>query len=156
MTDIATRFIDFNRGADLAEDGFFLADDDGLLTAVLISAFTDRQARPDDRLPNADQGDTDRRGWCGDELNDDPADRIGSRLWLNESAKQLQAVLAKDREYAQEALQWMLDDGLSSRIDVEAFMPRPGVRALAIAIHRPDQPVTRFQFDNFWSNGNGV
>jgi phage gp46-like protein len=156
MTDIATRIIDFTRGADLALDGVLLANDDGLLTAVLISLGTDRQAHVDDILPNADQGDTDRRGWCGDDLNDDPADRIGWRGWLNDAAKQLPEVLLRDAEYAKEGLQWMIDDGTASRIDVNAFSPRDGIRALAIAIHRPNLPVTRFQFENFWGKSNGI
>lgn len=156
MSDLATVYIDFNDGADLALDGLLLQDDDGLLTAVLLSLFTDRQARPDDQLPNADIGDMDRRGWCGDDLNDDPADRIGSRLWLNEAAKQLDAVRASDRDYGNEALQWMVSDGVASKVDVRALSPSSGMRALAVAIHRPDQSVTRFQFENFWSGGNGI
>lgn len=150
MSDIQTKFIDFTQGADLVLDGILLSDDDGLFTSVLISLFTDRQARADDVLPNADQGDTDRRGWWADEFNADPSDRIGSRLWLNEAAKQLPAVLARDKEYAQEALQWLVDDGIVASVTVHAFSPRSGIRALAIAIHRADQPVARYQFEQFW------
>lgn len=150
MADIQTRFIDFTQGADLALDGVLLADDDGLLTAVLISLFTDRQARADDVLPNADQGEVDRRGWWADEFNADPSDRIGSHLWLNEAAKQLPAVLVRDKEFAQTALQWLVADGIASSVVVNAFSPRSGIRALAIAIHRADQPVARYQFEQFW------
>lgn len=150
MADIQTLFFDFSQGADLVLDGLLLADDDGLLTSVLISLFTDRRARADDVLPNADQGDTDRRGWWGDELNPDAADRIGSRLWLNESAKQLPVVLQRDKQYGQEALQWLVDDGIAANVAVEAFSPRSGIRALAIAIHRAGQPVARYQFEQFW------
>lgn len=155
MADIATRFIDFTQGADLATDGILLAEDDGLQTAVLISLFTDRRANDDDRLPDDGQGDADRRGWWGDEFNDVTNDQIGSRLWLNESAKQLQEVLDRDREFAQQALQWLVDDGIASRVDVTAFSPRSGIRALGVAIHRPDQPIARYQFEHFW-RGNGL
>jgi len=150
MADIATRFIDFTQGADLAMDGVLLADDDGLLTSVLISLFSDRLARADDVLPNADQGDADRRGWWADEFNADAADRIGSHLWLNEAAKQLPAVLVRDKEYATAALQWLVDDGIAAKVVVSAFSPRSGIRALSIAIHRADQPVARYQFEQFW------
>jgi len=150
MADIATKFIDFTQGADLALDGLLLADDDGLLTSVLISLFSDQLARVDDVLPNADQGDDDRRGWWGDEFNDDPTDQIGSRLWLNEAAKQLPAVLVSDKEFAEAALQWLVDDGVSSSVVVKAFSPREGIRALSIAISRPAHPVARYQFEQFW------
>ncbi|TCS35804.1 phage gp46-like protein [Paucimonas lemoignei] len=156
MADIATRFIDFTQGADLVIDGIFLAEDDGLLTAVVMSLFTDRQANPDDKLPNADLGDDDRRGWWGDEFNEDPRDRIGSRLWLNEAAKQLPAVLERDRKYAQEALQWMVDDGIASRVVVSALSPRQGIRALNVAIYRPDGTASRYQFESFWKGHNGL
>lgn len=152
MADIRTKFIDFTQGADLALDGILLADDDGLFTSVLISLFTDRQARVDDVLPNADQGDTDRRGWWADEFNPKAADRIGSHLWLNEAAKQLSAVLVRDKEYAQAALQWLVEDGIVASVAVHAFSPRSGIRALAIAIHRADQSVARYQFEQFWRN----
>lgn len=156
MSDIRTAFIDFATGADLVLDRALLGDDDGLLTAVLLSLFTDRQARPDDVLPNADHADDDRRGWWGDEVNSDVSDRIGSRLWLNQASKALPEVLVRDREYALEALQWMIDDGIASRVEVNAISPRQGVRALVVSIHRPDQPVARFQFENFWEGRNGL
>lgn len=152
MADLATRFINFTQGADIALDGVLLAEDDGLLTSVLISLFTDRQARADDVLPNADQGDVDRRGWWADEFNADAGDRIGSHLWLNEAAKQLPAVLARDKGFAQAALLWLVSDGIASSVVVDALSPRSGVRALNIAIHRADQPVARYQFEQFWRN----
>jgi phage gp46-like protein len=156
MTDIATRFIDLAAGADLVLDELLLEDDDGLTTAVVISVFTDRQARADDILPNADQGETDRRGWCGDDLNTNVADRIGSRSWLNESAKQLQAVLTSDRQYLEECLAWMVKDGVASKVIVRTFAPQQGVRAALVEIHRPKKTVARYQFPYFWSNGNGI
>ncbi len=133
---------------DYAMNGFLLADDDGLATAVIISLWTDRQANADDVLPSG----TDRRGWWGDELSATAGDKIGSRLWLNDSAKQLASVLLQDRAYAIEALQWLIDDGVASAVDVVASNPRTGVRALAVAITRPGRPVARYQFSRFWND----
>ena len=133
---------------DYAMNGFLLADDDGLATAVIISLWTDRQANADDPLPAG----SDRRGWWGDELGTERGDKIGSRLWLNDSAKQLAAVLVQDRAYAAEALQWLIDDGVASAVDVAASNPRMGVRALAVAITRPGLPVARYQFSRFWND----
>lgn len=150
MADIQTQIIRIGADAlplmDFALDGFLLAEDDGLVTAVIISLFTDRQANPDDTLPNGKH----RRGWWGDDFAATPGDKIGSRLWLNESAKQLGSVLIKDKSYAQEALQWLLDDGVASRVEVAASNPKSGVRALTIAISRPGKPVARYQFERFW------
>ncbi len=154
MADIQTVFIDFDQGADFALEGLLLADDDGLTTAVIISLFTDRKARKDDVLP--DERDDDRRGFWADELSTVPGgDQTGSLLWLNDASKQLASVLKSDRKYAEDALQWMIDDQVVSQIDVTAFSPRSGIRALLVAIHRPSQPVIRYQFDNFWNNLNG-
>lgn len=132
---------------DYALNGFLLAGDDGLVTSVIISLFTDRQANADDTLPSG----KDRRGWWGDDFAAPAGDKIGSRLWLNEAAKQLGAVLVKDRAYALEALQWLIDDGVASAVDVVVSNPRAGVRALSVAITRPNKPVARYQFERFWN-----
>lgn len=139
-----------------------LAADDGLETAVIISLFTDRRAADDDTLPD---GSGDRRGWWADTYPDIPGDRIGSRLWLLSREKDLRAVVHRAREYAEEALGWMVDDGIAARVEVragwvdrvsgaitEAKSPqsRPGVLGLGVVVHRPDAPVARFRFDVFW------
>ena len=151
MADIRTVIIigaDSFPVIDYAMNGLLLADDDGLATAVIISLWTDRQANADDALPAG----SDRRGWWGDELSNTFGDKIGSRLWLNDNAKQLASVLVQDRAYAVEALQWLIDDGVASAVDVVASNPRAGVRALDIAISRPGQAVARYQFSRFWND----
>lgn len=148
MSDLQTKVITIGQDGlpvlDMAVDGMLLADDDGLATAVIISLFTDRLAREDDVLPSG----KDRRGWWGDELSD--GDKIGSRLWLNAAAKQLDSVLVMDQAYAQESLQWLVDDGVASSIDVAATNPRQGWRVLTVEIHRPNKPPARYQFKRFW------
>lgn len=154
MADIQTIFIDFDQGADFALQGLLLADDDGLTTSVILSLLTDAKARKDDVLP--DENDTDRRGFWADELSAIPGgDQTGSLLWLNDASKQLPSVLKADQKYAEAALQWMIDDQVVSKIDVTAFSPRAGIRALQVVIHRPNKPVIRYQFNNFWNNQNG-
>ncbi len=139
-------------GADLGTDqipvGIELADDDGLETAVIMSLFTDRRAADDDALPFID---ADRRGWWGDSYPDVPNDRIGSRLWLLARSKQTQAVLNRAREYAQEALAWLVDDGVASSVTVDAEIVRTGVLGLSIAIQRPRAAVARYRFEKFWT-----
>lgn len=97
-----------------------------LVRAVVISLFTWRRANPDDPLP-AER----RQGWWGDTFPTAPRDRIGSRLWLLSRSKLLPETVQRGREYCQEALQWLVDDGVASRVEVEA--ERQGLDRLAIA-----------------------
>ena len=95
-----------------------LESESGLETAVIISLFTDRRARDDDELP--DPNNSDKRGWWGDLVAEVADDQIGSRLWLLERAKTTENVLVKAKEYAEESLSWMIEDGVAKEIVVEA------------------------------------
>lgn len=147
MTDLATIFIDMNNRADLALDAYELATDDGLDTAVLLSLFTDARARDDDVLP---PGQTDRRGWWGDDYSE-AVDNFGSRLWLLQAAKQLQASLNQAREYAEEALAWLVDDGIAAKVEVETWIVRDEVMGMRVRIHRPDGTTSARRYDILWS-----
>lgn len=148
MSDIKTIFIDFDHGTDYALDGLGLAEDDGLETAVILSLFTDRRANADDIIPD---GSIDRRGWWADQFADINNDQFGSRLWLLSREKQLSAVLTRAKQYADEALKWMVDDGVAESVEVVASNPRMGILALLVAITRPGQPVKQYLFEKFWS-----
>lgn len=132
---------------DFGISGADLAVDDGLETAVIISLFTDRRADPDNPLPD-ESGD--RRGWWADAYPRIEGDRIGSKLWLLSREKQLQSVVNRAREYAREALAWLVDDGIARRVTVEAEIVRTGVLGLGIVIERSDRPVQKYSFDLFW------
>ena len=107
-------------------NGGFLTDE-GLGTAAFISLFTDRRAGADDGLPPAD-----RRGWVGDALATTAGDRIGSRLWLLKREKQTEETRARAEEYAREALEWMVADGLVTGIEIEAAWVAPSVLGVRI------------------------
>ena len=144
--------------ADLSlVDGLFETDA-SLYTATVISLFTDARAGKDDELPATE---TFRRGWWGDGVPSAgvPAgDRIGSRLWLLSREKQLPEVLARAKHYAEESLQWLLDDGRATDVAVTATNPQMGWLALEIIITLPDgntytdkynyQPSTGFFIQN--------
>ncbi|MHB1227678.1 MAG: phage GP46 family protein [Desulfurivibrionaceae bacterium] len=132
---------------DVGLTGPDLATDDGLETAVLVSLFTDRRAEPDDRLPD---GSDDRRGWWGDTFADQPNDLIGSRLWLLCREKQTSAVVERAREYAKEALAWLIADGAAKSVTVEAEIATTGVLALAIEIERPDTSRVSYRYSYAW------
>src|SRR4051812_18257550 len=68
-----------------------------LVTAVLISLFTDAAADTDDAIPD---GSGDPRGWW--------AGAIGSKLWLRQREKATQTLLALVRDDCERALAWMV------------------------------------------------
>ena len=76
MADITTVWQVTRSCGDWVVSGPDLLGGDDLSTAILISAFTDRTALPDDVIPD---GSNDPRGWWGDVAQAYP---IGSRLWL--------------------------------------------------------------------------
>jgi phage gp46-like protein len=105
-----------------------LQDDLGLDTAVIISLFSDRLASPDDIIPD---GSSDRRGWWGDAylppLADGTPDLIGSRLWLLQRAKQEPSTAQAAQTYVQEALAWLVSDGIAAAVTVPLpTFPSPG------------------------------
>lgn len=147
MSDVKTLFFGFEQGADYAIDALGLTADDGLETAVILSLFTDRQAEPGDSIPDAT---ADRRGWWADMFADVPADKIGSRLWLLHREKQLQSVVIRAREYAQEALDWLVEDGVAKAVNISTSIVRMGVLGIYIEIVRPDSTIAKYRFENFW------
>ncbi|NWB61874.1 MULTISPECIES: phage GP46 family protein [unclassified Pseudomonas] len=84
-----------------------------LTRSVLISLFTWRRAAPDDAVD-----DDERFGWWGDSFPSVADDRIGSRLWLLRRVKLTRQTQLDAEFYAREALQWLIDDGHCSAIEV--------------------------------------
>lgn len=118
-----------------------------LSTAVLISLFTDRRANEDDKLPSGD----DPRGWWADAMD---GQRIGSRLWLLENASNLPETLALAKEYALEALQWLVSDGIAKSIAVTTAAQRGtdcnNVLAFDVQITKPDSKTLAWRYRYAW------
>ncbi len=136
---------------DLSIEDGDLESDDGLETAVIISLFTDRRARDDDELP--DPNNPDRRGWWGDLVAEVADDQIGSRLWLLERSKTTPDVLVKAKEYAEEALSWMIEDDVAKKIEVE--VERQGTEgndrlALLVKIYQSENNIVALKFNTKW------
>lgn len=142
--DIATFFDAAAYRGDFAVAYGAMAADTDLQTAVIISLFTDRRAEADDPLP--DQA-ASRRGWWGDAL---AKRRIGSRLWLLSREKQLREVVNRAREYTEESLAWLVDDGIAKRVAVQAEIVDAGVLGISILIERNQAQPDRFRFDLVW------
>jgi phage gp46-like protein len=155
MSDLKIRWDTDLMEGDLVWDDNDLQLDQGLATAVLISLFTDRRATVDDELPDSDS--TDRRGFWGDQVL--PArvgEQMGSRLWLLERSKSWDEVEGLAEEYTLEALQWMIDDGIVSQIDIDIeAQPREGSAddlAIKITLHKDEENKENFLFNYEWGN----
>lgn len=118
---------------------------DALPRAVLLSLFTWRRANADDALP-ADK----RYGWWGDSFADVANDRIGSRLWLLTREKLTNATALRARQYAEEALAWLVDDGAAKRVDVVAERHGIDRLSLSVTVTRGDAAALNIRFENIW------
>jgi phage gp46-like protein len=147
MSDIRLTW-DYDCGAaDFGIEDSDLEGDEGLETAVLLSLFTDRRAEEGDVLPD---GGVDRRGWWADAHPAVADDKFGSRLWLLDCSKETQDVQDRAEEYAREALQWMIDDRVASRVDVLARIPRSGMLGIEVTIHRPFIDAVTYRYNSTW------
>jgi phage gp46-like protein len=133
VTDIALKQFD-DGGFDIDIVSGDLLTDNGMRTAVLISLFTDRVANDDDAIPD---GSDNRRGYWADAYAAN-GDKIGSRLWLLGREMQTNDTLTRAEEYADEALAWLLADGVASRIDNVASWLSDGLLSIQTTIKRSD------------------
>jgi phage gp46-like protein len=116
---------------------FVLQGDDGLLTAVIVSLFTDRRANADDPLPDERVGvPSDPRGWWGDFLPEDDSPyagrALGSRLWLLSREKDMDVVVARASQYAAEAVEWLARERRVGRIEATATRVSPAYLGISI------------------------
>ncbi|WP_307734443.1 phage GP46 family protein [Xanthomonas albilineans] len=120
-----------------------------LVRAALISLFTWRRANADDTLPDP-RGF--RMGWWGDTYPVVANDRIGSRLWLLARAKLTPSTVQRAQDYAEEALQWLIEDGVAARIAVRAERQGLSTLALQCTLFAADGTANAvLRFDNLWS-----
>jgi phage gp46-like protein len=160
--DIKARFIEDFQEFDIKFENGDLERELGLETAVWMSMFTDRRAKIDDQLDDIN----DRRGWWGDDLNEDDTDIIGSRLWLLARSKTTSEVVGLAKRYVEEALDWLIVDEVASKIEVNASrQDRRGgettgadsdVLAIQVKVFKDDGSATTFKFDDLWSNQFGL
>ena len=140
-------------GPDCGMEAGDLVAEGSLRTAVILSLFLDRRANDDDILPNDSD---DRRGWWADTVapmtdygiggGSASGDHIGSRLWLLSREKQLAGVLERARHYAEEALTWLVEDGVATAVQVTATNPRQGWLVLEVTVTLSDTSEYRETF----------
>lgn len=161
MTDLALVWNADALAADLLLGNGQLATDAGMRTAILISLFSDARAADDEELP---EPGSDRRGWWGDafarEARPDAGtardvNRIGSLLWLLSRSKITTRVLTQAQQACEEALAWLVRDGIASAVRVVVMaqtrigQQTPDLMAIAVEIDRPGGP-NRQRHDFTW------
>ncbi len=124
-----------------------LKTDEGLRTAVIVSLYTDRRVETDELPPE----EKSRRGWFGDLFAENVGDLIGSRLWLLKRAKATDETRNLAEDYAQEALQWLIDDGVADSIDISASYDANKALAIECIINKPNGEALPFQFESPWA-----
>lgn len=150
LADLALTWSNARGNADLSLIDDDLASERGLATAVMLSLFCDRRAENDDAPPSGDP--TDRRGWWADQFADLQGDKIGSRLWLLDRSKSTNETALRAKEYAKEALQWMLDDGVVADIAITVAIAVRAELDMSIALTRPDNTTVTLRFAHAWDH----
>jgi len=122
-----------------------------LIRSVIISLFTWRRANPDDELPGSN-----KYGWWGDTYATIANDRIGSRLWLLSRSKLTIETAQKAKEYAEEALQWLIDDGVVASVRVQSERQDIDRLALGIVLVGGDKSLLNIRFTHVWDYLNAI
>ena len=113
--------------ADLILSGDTLLMEGGLVSAILVSLFSDARA-PED----SDLAATDPRGWWPDVATD----RHGSLLWLLTREKITPETLSRAKAWTSDALAWLVDDGIAERVDVEVERLAIDQVGIGVTLHR--------------------
>lgn len=128
-----------------------------LASAILVALNTDATADPSEVLP--DPRDTNRRGWWGDLdaqkiWNGWP---IGSKLWLLARAKIVDnkaregATVTRVETYIRSALRPFIDQGICSKITVDASQTSEKRISATITIYRGPKAAIQLQYQPLWS-----
>ena len=110
---------------DLQIEGADFSSAEGFETAIPTSFFSDARASAVQV-----QEAKSRRGWVGNILNIDSGRQLGGLLWILEQARITDDTINFAQIYAQDSLQWMIEDGIARSIKVS--IERNGHRGLTI------------------------
>ena len=147
MSDIAIEYKSQIKEYDISILNGDLKECDDLDSAVIISLFTWARAAAGEVDENAP-----RFGWFGDKIDADNTDSTGSKLYLLKRKKITNQTIMDAREYIEQALRWMIEDGVATEIKVEVERNASDVnRADALVqIVRGDRSRT-MKFNDLWS-----
>lgn len=125
---------------DLVVDGNLFASAGGFETAIPVSLFTD--ARAPAALVAEPQS---RRGWIGNLLTAQTMRQLGSILWVLDQTRLTQETLNIARLAAQDAFQWMIDDGVALAVLVDVVRASQTGIIIHIQITDTSNVVSRYQ-----------
>lgn len=150
MADISIVWDPVNAQGDWAVANGDLVTGSDLQTSVLISLFTDRVLPTDQAPPD---GTNDRRGWWADTYEDMP---IGSRLWTlaRIAISNRTQLLATARDMCNEALAWLITDGVAAQVNVQTSFPAPTLLGIYVQIVEPNGNIQSFNFSWAWQTIN--
>lgn len=131
-----------DESGDIVPQASAFASDGELESAILLSLFTDRRAIDDDELEDGE----DPRGWWGDSFARVAGDLVGSRLWTLRREKLTTQVEAQARAICEEALAWLVEDGIASRVEVALERVDGGRLDIAVTVHREAGGAQRYAF----------
>lgn len=129
-------------GFDLALTETDLAIERGIDSLVIASLGFER------RLVDSDEAPGERFYRGGSVLDHYMGRALGSRLWLLRNAKVTDETIRAARDYAKEALEWMVEEDHASNVSAQA--ERHGRRGILIGIVI-DRP-TRGKYLSLWSD----
>jgi phage gp46-like protein len=117
-----------------------------LETAVLLSLFTDRVKDVDFVLTD---GTTDPRGFWADVYE---GFDLGSTLWELERVKitDRPALKLRIQGMCNDALQWLVDDGVAASVVTTATFLTPSIIGITIVITKPDGTKAPFVYQWAW------
>lgn len=98
---------------DLQIENSDFASAEGFESSIPTSLFSDARASAV-QVQEAQK----RRGWIGNILYAEIDRELGGLLWTLEQARLTQDTLNFARSYAEDSLQWMIDDGIARSISV--------------------------------------
>lgn len=124
---------------DIQIDGADFASARGFETAIPTSFFTDSRAS----AVQVQQAEL-RRGWAGNLLYLDDGRELGGLLWILDQARLTADTINFAKSFAQDSLQWLIDDGLARSIKITVV--RDGGRSIKIStdIMTVDNSVQRY------------
>jgi len=149
MTDIRLIYDNTAGHCDWVSLGSDLDTSHDLETAVLLSLFTDARA-PDGTVPPDGTGDLRGcwidyyEGWS-----------IGSLLWTIEGTKKVgNSLLTHARTICEQALQWLIDDGIIGTVGVSTSWINGSTLKIDIVLTSPKGVSQSFQYAWAWKDEN--
>lgn len=125
---------------DFVIEGNEFASAGGFETAIPVSLFTD--ARAPAALVSEPRY---RRGWIGNLMTAATMRQLGSILWVLDQSRITQERLNIARLAAQDAFQWMVDDGAALNVFVDVTQTASTGFIISIQITDTSNVVSRYQ-----------